>query len=101
MSRKIPFEQAKVLCDRAIEIKRDFGLTWEGVAERSQLTKDRMRGLLKRIYPHKKYCPLKKKLCSCVIMGVRNAFACGYEDDTRCHTPFKYLKECPCEPRTR
>ena len=93
MSKKIPNELAKAVADRFIELRRELGLSQNRAAERMNIGLGQIRSCLKRAYPHKHFCPLKKVSCACVIFGIRNAVACGYFPDSPWN--FGALKECP------
>lgn len=92
MSKRIPDNQAKKVADRFIELRRQLGLSQGRAAERMNIGLGQIRSCLKRAYPNQHYCPLSKITCCCVIMGIRNAVACGYYE---CPIPFKHVKECP------
>lgn len=92
MSKRIPDNKCRTVADRFVELRRELGLSQNRAAERMGIGLGQIRSCLKRAYPNQHYCPRKKVTCACVIMGVRNAIACGYDEEL---ILFKSLKECP------
>lgn len=92
MRIKLPLERAKYYCDRVIEIKREYGLSWKKCYERAGISESVIHSCFQRAYPNKKYCPFKKELCACVILGSRQAKFCRWDEN---FIPFKILVVCP------